>query len=314
MAPGSPPAWRWLVHFLSPFARVFRFACRGRQIFVKDQGPVPCASSAERCQVRKACEGESLLRRQGGHMRCVRTVVALVAIGMACGTGCTGHRGYEKAFSGKSAMVGNSHRFEASTDQTFQAVKFTLVQQGFLIDQADPSGGLIKAARNLADEKNKKISYNVNTTVDISGAPSGRSAIVTMAASQQTVTHSSSHTWMPLLGPLMIPMPGKKYQTAVTGEGTIIDAQFYGDFFVAVERSLRDAAVSPTTPPASAPARSAERDQAPRTQPPPASVAQPSVAQPPPTVAAATPAAPASDAATPVTPAAAAAPAPDNRE
>jgi hypothetical protein len=170
-----------------------------------------------------------------------KVVVGLVAVGIVAGTGCADHRGYEKAFSGSQAASGNRHQFDAPPDQTFQAVKFTLVQEGFLIDQVDPVGGLIKAVRDLADEKDKKISYKVDTTVAVSGALSGRGTLVTMAASQQTVTHDSSHNWIPLLGPLMIPMPGKKYSTTVTGEGTITDKGFYGEFFAAVDQSLREA-------------------------------------------------------------------------
>jgi Uncharacterized protein conserved in bacteria (DUF2242) len=126
----------------------------------------------------------------------------------------------------------------------------TLLQEGFIIEQSDPASGLIKAARDLADEKNKKLSYNVTTTVDISAAPSGQSAIVTMAANQQTVTHDSSHNWLPLLGPIMLPMPGKKYTTIVTGEGTITERSFYSDFFAPVDRNLRDTVATPTAVPA----------------------------------------------------------------
>ena len=191
-------------------------------------------------------------------MASTRVIMAIAALTALVCTGCAGSRGYDKAFSSSEAVAGNSHQFEASAAQTFQAVKFTLVQQGFLIEQADVASGLIKATRNLDDPSSKKISYNVNATVDVSGTPDGRSSLVTMAANQQTVTHSKSHNWVPILGPLMIPT-STNYQTTVTGEGTITNKSFYGDFFAAVDRSLREAAATPAVPvratePAAAPA------------------------------------------------------------
>lgn len=196
-------------------------------------------------------------------MTTTRLVLTLIAVGLGV-TGCAENRGYEKAFADKQAVPGSSHRFEASPDRIFQAVKVTLVQQGFIVEQADAASGLVKAARTLADPKNKKISYNISSTVDISGTPAGRSAVVTMAANQQTVTHDSGHNWMPILGPIMIPT-GKTYQTTVTGEGTITDRAFYTDFFAAVDKNLSEAAAD-SVPAGPAPARSTEPPHRPTAQ------------------------------------------------
>jgi len=208
-----------------------------------------------------------------------RIVLALVVIGAAL-SGCADDRSYKNAFSDKHGIPDSSHRFAAPPEQILQAVKFTLVQEGFIIEELDPVGGLVKAARDLADEKNSKLSYNVRTTVVVSPEPSGQAAVVTMAANQQTVTHDSSHNWIPLLGPIIVPLPGKKYSTTVTGEGTITDRGFYSDFYVAVERNLQAqrqaaapasgavAAAAPVIAPATAPSAGAATAYAAGPEPP----------------------------------------------
>jgi hypothetical protein len=55
-------------------------------------------------------------------------IAPLEAAGLA---GCASHTVYDSAFSTKTALAGNSHSFDAPTDQTFRTVKITRVQQGF---------------------------------------------------------------------------------------------------------------------------------------------------------------------------------------
>jgi hypothetical protein len=140
--------------------------------------------------------------------------------------GCGGHTGYEKAFSAQSALAGNSHEFDAGADQLFRAVKVTLVQQGFTIEQVDVAAGLIKAIRSLQDPKRSAYAYLITASVDVTGQPSGRSTTVTVAASQQTVLHKDSEKYFHLLG--LVPIPtGRVHQTVVTKEGNIDTAAFY---------------------------------------------------------------------------------------
>lgn len=174
-------------------------------------------------------------------LSCVLAVVG--SVGFA---GCSTPKGYEKAFSQSTALAGNTHSFAASIDQTFRTIKVTLVQRGFTIEQADAQSGLIRGARSLEDSKNPKLAYLITTTVDVSGTPSGDATVVTLSASQQTVLHKDSNKYYKLLG--LVPIPtGKDYQTVVRREGNIGSAQFYKDFFEAVDQNLKQT-TSATTP------------------------------------------------------------------
>ena len=168
---------------------------------------------------------------------CAKLTLAVALVAVAVVSGCAEQTGYKSAFANSTALSGNSRRLSATPDQTFKTVKITLVQQGFTIEQADAANGLIKGARALEDPKNKKISYLITTSVDVTGAPSGDATVVTASASQQTVLHKDSQKYFHLLG--LVPIPtGKDYQTIVRKEGNITDAGFYQDLFAAIEGNL----------------------------------------------------------------------------
>jgi hypothetical protein len=182
-----------------------------------------------------------------------KILVAAVFVTGAGLSGCASQTGYNSAFANSTALAGNSRRFSATPDQTFKTVKITLVQQGFTIEQTDAANGLIKGVRALEDPKNKKISYLITTSVDVTGAPSGDATVVTASASQQTVLHKDSEKYFHLLG--LVPIPtGKDYQTIVRKEGNITDASFYKDLFSAVESNLPKAPAVATFAAPTAPA------------------------------------------------------------
>jgi hypothetical protein len=174
-------------------------------------------------------------------------LLAAAVAAIALTAGCAGDNGYQKAFSSDSALVGNHHTFKAFEDQTFRTVKVTLVRQGFTIEQADPSSGLIKAVRNLQDPSDENISYNINATADVSA--DGDSSIVTLAASQQTVLHREWHDWWHLLWIIPLFPTGTEYQTVVTKEGNVTDIAFYNDFFANVQKALPKTVAPPPPPP-----------------------------------------------------------------
>jgi hypothetical protein len=176
------------------------------------------------------------LRLSSAQRACrVAAVAGLGATLLTLG-GCEASRTYETAFSQQTALAGNTHTYEATADQVFRASKVTLVQQGFTIEQADASTGLLKGLRTFDDPKNKKIAYLVTATVDITGASSSQT-VATVSASQQTVLHKDSHKYYHLLG--LVPIPtGKEYQTVVRAEGNITSASFYKDLFAAVSRNM----------------------------------------------------------------------------
>jgi hypothetical protein len=176
-----------------------------------------------------------------------RTTRRLLAGVLLCASlltlvGCESPKTYESAFSQKTALAGNTRNFDAPADQVFRASKVTLVQQGFTIEQADASVGLLKGLRTFDDPKNKKIAYLVTASVDINGT-SAQETVVTVSASQQTVLHKDSNKYYHLLG--LVPIPtGKEYQTVIRAEGNITGSSFYQDFFAAVSRNVAKVPVS----------------------------------------------------------------------
>ncbi|PTU33062.1 hypothetical protein [Stenotrophobium rhamnosiphilum] len=164
-----------------------------------------------------------------------------LAVAIALAGGCATNDGYHKAFAAESAIKGNHQTFAAPLDQTFRAVKITLIRQGFTMESADPSSGLIKATRNFQDPVEKDVSYNIVATADVNAED--ENSIVTIAASQQTILHREWHTWWKLLWIIPIFPTGTEYQTVVTKEGNVTDAAFYKDFFASVSTAV-DASIA----------------------------------------------------------------------
>ncbi len=174
-----------------------------------------------------------------------------VLCGACCGLmllcACSSNTGYENAFSQKTALTNNSHTYATTPDQAFKAVKITMVQQGFSIEQADVSVGLLKGLRTYDDPKDPKIAYLITASADITGSPQAAGTIVTVSASQQTVLHRDVHKYFHLLG--LVPIPtGKEYQTVVRAEGDITAKAFYQDFFAAVARNLQAGPIAAGVP------------------------------------------------------------------
>jgi hypothetical protein len=172
-------------------------------------------------------------------MRVAKLSLVPVVVSALTLSGCAAPTGYEKAFSATTALSGNSRSFAAPTDDVFRAVKITLLQRGFTIEQADLQSGVIRALRSLEDPKDPKLAYLVTATVDISRSPGGDATMVTASANEQTVLHKDSNKYYHLLG--LVPIPtGKDYQTIVRKEGTIGNPQLYKDFFDAVAKNLQN--------------------------------------------------------------------------
>jgi hypothetical protein len=165
--------------------------------------------------------------------------------------GCADQTGYQKAFSEKAALIGNSHSVSAPADLSFRTTKVVLVRQGFTIEQADMNSGLIKAVRDLQDPDDQNVSYNITATADVTGGAAGGDTVVTLSASQQTVLHREWRDWWHLLWIIPLFPIGTEYQTVVTKEGNITDVAFYQDFFNQIDKTLEkpvEAAAPPFAP------------------------------------------------------------------
>jgi hypothetical protein len=160
----------------------------------------------------------------------------LLAAGALVLAGCSSHRAYDTAFSTKTALSDNSHEYSAPAGEVINAVKVSLVQQGFEIEQLDTAGGLLKGMRTFDDPKNPKIAYLVTLTAAVT-VSSPQSSMLTAAATQKTVLNREIHKYYHLLGLLPIPT-GREYQSVVRAEGNITGAAFYRDLFAAVSRNL----------------------------------------------------------------------------
>jgi hypothetical protein len=173
-------------------------------------------------------------------------VATIVVTGLLGALGCQTSSNYDKAFSAKSAIAGNTRSYPLPVDQTFRAARVTLIQRGFSIDQEDAASGLLRGSRTLPDPSHKKVSFVVSTTIDVSPAPAGNATMVTMSATQQTVLHDSTTKYYNLLGMVAIPT-GREHTTTVKKEGTIGSPEFYKDFFDALQGNVSQVAVV-TTP------------------------------------------------------------------
>jgi hypothetical protein len=198
--------------------------------------------------------------------RCMTAIIRLtVTAAAACLVACAGSRGADTALTDtKSVVHGNSHSFQAPRDLTLRVVTGTLVQKGFAIEQTDSAMGLVKATRNLTDPKDPNTNYHVTATAYVASGPDGRTSVVDLAASQQTVLYRQGHTWtlLPLLP--IIPIPtGRKFESVVTGEGSILEGNFYAEFFDAVERGLANASNFNATTLAAGAEESAQSPKAP---------------------------------------------------
>ena len=93
-------------------------------------------------------------------MKALGVLFAIGAMGLA---GCAATRGYNGALSDKAAPSGNAQRIAATPERAFRAAAGTLVQRGFTVEQADSAMGLIKASRNLQDQKAHRPLLTPNT-------------------------------------------------------------------------------------------------------------------------------------------------------
>lgn len=152
-------------------------------------------------------------------------------------TGCSTTDSYTQAFTHTKAPAGNGHRVEADLNRSFKAARAILVQQGFAIQSMDANLGVIKASRGVQDLRNKDMTYNIVTTIDITSVDKNNS-IISIAANQQSILHTVSHDWWHLLFIFPIFPTGTHYENVVVSEGEVIDPAFYKGFFDGLNRNL----------------------------------------------------------------------------
>ena len=166
------------------------------------------------------------MSKSGSRLLQVFLFMAIMAL-----IGCANNRdAYQKAFHSQNALTQNQCTFPHAADKIFMITKQVLIQQGFTIESADLKSGIIKAVRNMQDKESSDISYNIQTSVDISET-NGLHSTVSLAASQQTILHRATTTWWHLFWILPLIPTGTEYQTLVIKEGNITEPSFYADYF-----------------------------------------------------------------------------------
>ena len=165
------------------------------------------------------------MRKSGSRLLQMILFLAIITL-----IGCATQQEYQKEFDSQHSLTQNQCTFKQSTDSIFIIAKQVFIQQGFTIENADLKSGIIKAVRNMQDQKSDEFSYNIHASVDIS-EEAGDQSIVSLAASQQTILHRSTYTWWHLLWIIPIIPTGIEYQTVVVKEGNVTDPGFYTDFF-----------------------------------------------------------------------------------
>lgn len=146
---------------------------------------------------------------------------------------------YEGAFSAGQQIKGNAESIAARMDVTWGAVLEVLVQQGFLIQQADSKGRIILVNREIRSKVDKDLSHTVTATITLIPS-SDQVTRVMMAANQTTELHKKDYQWWHLLWIIPLFPVGTEYTTVVVERDTVRSPQFYSDFFGAVKKSCED--------------------------------------------------------------------------
>ena len=153
---------------------------------------------------------------------------------------------YRQAFDASHQIKGNSESIAATQDQTWAATLQVLAQQGFMVRSADKSNAIILADREMADQKDKNVSYQITSTVTL--VPLGANITqVSLAANQTTELHQEKLDVYNVLG--IIPFPvGTKYTATVTQRGTVDNPEFYAGFFDNLKKLLNTSLPVPSLP------------------------------------------------------------------
>lgn len=167
----------------------------------------------------------------------------------------------------KSVLSYDGQCFTAPSERTVGAVTEALLQRGFTIDDSNAALGIVRGTRSTPDSKDKNATDVVHATASVRAVPVTGHSVVTIAASQQTVVHQTSHQWTQIV---VIPIPtATNYKNVVKNDVSITEPQFYLDLFAAIERNLRSSTAAsvpggqtPAGPPLAAASAGGEGDSA----------------------------------------------------
>ena len=167
------------------------------------------------------------------------TRAMVLLVGLVLVSGCGSEPSYRQAFNSSEQIQGNTESISASEDRTWAASLRVLSQQGFMVRSADKANAIILADREMTDQNDKNISYQITSTVTF--VPLGQGITqVSLAANQTTELHRKEYVWWHLLWLIPLFPIGSEYNSVVTQRGTVQNPEFYAGFFDNLKVLLKD--------------------------------------------------------------------------
>ena len=159
-------------------------------------------------------------------------------VGSLCAAGCASEPSYRQAFDSSQQIEGNTESIASTPDKTWIASLQVLSQQGFMVRSADRSNDVILADREMADQNDKNVSYQITSTVTL--VPLGKDITqVSLAANQTTEFHRKQYVWWHLLWLIPLFPVGSEYTSVVTHRGTVQNPEFYAGFFDNLKKAVQ---------------------------------------------------------------------------
>ena len=168
----------------------------------------------------------------------LRAGLTSVILGGLLLAGCASEPSYRQAFDSSQQIEGNTESISATQDRTWAAALRVLSQQGFMVRSADKANAIILADREMTDQNDKNVSYQVTSTVTF--VPLGEKITqVSLAANQTTEFHRKQYVWWHLLWLIPLFPTGSEYTSVVTQRGTVQNPEFYAGFFDNLKKLLQ---------------------------------------------------------------------------
>lgn len=159
-------------------------------------------------------------------------------VGIFLVAGCASEPSYRQAFDSSQQIQGNTESLATNPDKAWVASLQVLSQQGFMVRSADRNNAVILADREMSDQNDKNVSYQITSTVTL--VPLGHNITqVSLAANQTTEFHRKQYVWWHLLWLIPLFPVGSEYTSVVTHRGTVENPEFYAGFFNNLKKAVQ---------------------------------------------------------------------------
>src|SRR5579863_1850291 len=157
------------------------------------------------------------------------TTVLAIAAGMS-GCATNKHRDIADNFSVKAPF---SRTFQGNGDNVCWSVKRAMLSQGYMLERANDSG-VLTGERDF--QPNPKMNVAVHLQTSCADNHDGTSIVFVTATREQSKLQKMKQTTSVGVGPATLTMPSGSAQVmGVVGRETIVDNNFYEDFFGLVQ-------------------------------------------------------------------------------